>query len=79
MNDKILVDVLTLEKEGLVGFTELGKQVRLKSPPELMTMHYCDRESVANALPQGKYIQIGKKAKESDLTVVACNVYTKRK
>lgn len=27
MDDKVLVDVLNLEGEGLVGFTELGKQV----------------------------------------------------
>lgn len=27
---QLLIDVLTLEKEGLVGFTEIGEQVPLK-------------------------------------------------
>jgi hypothetical protein len=58
MPGKILVDVLNLEKEGLVGFTEEGKQVSLNKPITICSLD--NFEGILEILGDNSYIKRGK-------------------
>lgn len=56
MAGKMLVDVLTLKKDGLVGFTEEGEQVPLNLPILFTTLLEWDKEKLVKLLSDEAYV-----------------------
>jgi len=71
---QLLIDVLTLEKEGLVGFiAETGEQVPLSAPKPIVLIGATVGE-ILQEHPENTYIQLGQ---FGDATPY--NLYTRRK
>ena len=88
---KLLIDVLTLEKEGLVGFTEIGEQVPLSTPKLGVWISEHDvkdcvtQKDFVNAtaeliknLDEDSYFELGKIRLKIGVFLMPYNVYTRR-
>lgn len=87
---QLLIDVLTLEKEGLVGFTEIGEQVPLSTPNlGVWAYHHlaigkAEEEFMNRVLnlikksDEKAYFKLGKAMFDMDTLLMAYNVYRRR-
>jgi len=79
---QVLVDVLNLDKEGLVGFTKTGEQIPLSAPQLRYTPGSLDNiDELLRLAGEDGYVQLGGRI-QRNLTVTPIwfgNIYTRRK